>query len=61
MAKQTTFDKDERFATYDEFIQHVTREIHSALLEDGAIGMRRSIHMWMGQGMMIAVENNNAK
>ena len=54
--KTKTIKFSEKFDTYEEFVDYVTQQVHSALLEDGGKGMRRSIHRWLNQALQLGYE-----
>ena len=33
--------------TFNELVDEATRDIHSALLEDGGKGMKRAVFLWL--------------
>ena len=37
--------------TYDELVEHVTQQHHSALLREGGKGLRQSVHSWLWQAI----------
>ncbi|MGW8181965.1 MAG: hypothetical protein ACWGQW_24825 [bacterium] len=37
--------------TYTELVDHVTREVHSALLSGGGKGMHEALSLWLSQAV----------
>ena len=47
--------------TFPHLVEEATREIHSALLTEGAKGMRSSIHKWMFTAIQWNLEKKEIK
>jgi hypothetical protein len=38
--------------TYNELVEYVSQQLHSALLEGGGKSLKAAVHLWLGQAIV---------
>jgi hypothetical protein len=47
--------------TYEELVEHVSQEIHTALLTKGGPGIRSAVYLWLSQAIMWSEREQKVK